>query len=230
MINQNESNSMISQSKLRGNIVFRQELKSLTPKCDAKFAIIFNIILFFIYTIFGVPIIIQSIDKLEYTHEYTNCKSDIDGYCEISIKINQPLVSPIYFYYEINNFYINHRDFVKSRIYSQLRGETHVDASNNNKCEGAKFVYEIFDNDTSRYRTHTNQTLSATDYANPCGLIAKNYFNDTEYMMTNSKGEEIIIDDKNIANDYDKNYMFKRHQNHSALQWIDVEDGKNFNF
>ncbi len=35
----------------------------------------------------------------------------------------------------------------------------------------------MFDNDTSRYKTYWNKTLKPYDYANPCGLVAKSYFN-----------------------------------------------------
>ena len=223
---QNELNINNSQSKPRGNIIFRQELKSLTPKCDAKFAIIFNLFLFMLFTIFGVPVLIQSIDRLEYRKEYTNCIADSQGYCEFPLEIEKTLVSPVYLYYQIDNFYSNHRDFVKSRIYSQLRGETHVDSTNNKICKGAIFVNEMFDNDTSRYLTHTGNPLNGTDYADPCGLIAKSYFNDTNYTLITPDNREIFINQTDIANHYDKNYMFKRNKNHSNLQWTDVEDGK----
>ena len=223
---QNDLNLNNSPLKTRGNIVFRQELKSLTPKCDAKFAIIFNLCLFTLFTIFGVPVMIQSIDRLEFRKEYTDCITDSDGYCEFPIEIEQTLNSPVYLYYQIDNFYSNHRDYVKSRIYSQLRGETHIDSSNNKICKGAKYVYEVFDNDTSRYFTHTGNPLNGTDYADPCGLIAKSYFNDTDYSLVTSDNREIFINDTDIANYYDKNFMFKRNKNHSSLQWMDVEDGK----
>lgn len=35
----------------------------------------------------------------------------------------------------------------------------------------------MFDNDTSRYKSYTGYPLKADDIANPCGLIAKNFFN-----------------------------------------------------
>jgi hypothetical protein len=215
---------------LRGNILTRQELKSLTPKCDAKCAIFFNVFLFIVFALLGLPIIYFSLNVVEYQIDYTNCEKDRHGYCNIKFTTNLTIGSPVYFYYEIHNFYMNHRDFVKSRSFAQLKGDVHVDSSNNSKCEGAVYINEIFDNDSSKYYTKWGKSLEPTDYANPCGLIAKSFFNDTEYTLTNYKGENFLIDDSDIANDYDRKYMFKRNVEYKKLQWLDVEDRIIINF
>jgi hypothetical protein len=69
---ENNYNSEIEAIKSRGNIIVRQELKSLTPRCDALFAIVLNLILIFIFLIFGIPIIIYSSNKIEYRKLYSN--------------------------------------------------------------------------------------------------------------------------------------------------------------
>ena len=87
-------------------------------------------------------------------------------------------MAPIFIYYEIHNFYINHKEFVRSRSYPQLRGEEHVNKLNNSDiCEGGQYIYQIFNNDTSKYKTFSNYPLNGKDFANPCGLIAKSFFN-----------------------------------------------------
>jgi hypothetical protein len=192
----------------KGNIIFRQELRSLTPKCDPKCAMIFNAILILIFFIFGIPILISANNIIEYPKEYTNCKLNED--CNIEIKVDEVMKAPIYLYYELNNFYMNHRDFVKSRSYPQLRGEVHDDSKTAKRCQGASLVSEMFDKDVSKYKTWTGKPLKGDDFANPCGLIAKSYFTDT-YKLFDSKGVAININDKNISNDYDKTYMFKRY-------------------
>ena len=58
--------------KTRGNIIFRQELNSLTPRCDAYFAIILNCILIFIFLAFGIPILLFSSNVVEYRKLYSN--------------------------------------------------------------------------------------------------------------------------------------------------------------
>ena len=86
------------------------------------------------------------------------------------------------------------------------------------------------DGDTDRYKTHTGLPLNANDFANPCGLVAKAYFNDT-YTLTQNKTENynvIEIKSDGIANDYDKKHVFKLYNNSENVQWINVEDGEYF--
>jgi len=69
---ENDNNSEIEAIKKRGNIIVRQELDSLTPRCDAIFAILLNLILIFIFLIFGIPILLYSSKKIEYRKLYSN--------------------------------------------------------------------------------------------------------------------------------------------------------------
>ena len=38
-------------------------------------------------------------------------------------------------------------------------------------------MWEMFDNDTSKYKSYSGYQLKVNDVANPCGLIAKSFFN-----------------------------------------------------
>ena len=132
--------------------------------------------------------------------------------------------APIFLYYELNNFYTNHRDFVRSKSYPQLRGEVHYDTRTSDRCQGASLVKEIFDNDSSKYISWKGKPLKGDDFANPCGLIAKSFFTDT-YKLLNSNGNVIKINETGISNEYDRTYMFKRYNESETKQWINVEDG-----
>jgi hypothetical protein len=44
-------------------------------------------------------------------------------------------------------------------------------------CTDALQIKDLFGNDTSKYKTYWGKPLKAEDYANPCGLIAKSFFN-----------------------------------------------------
>lgn len=68
----NEHDPNLENYKLRGNVVFRQELKSLTPKCDAAFAIVVYILLITIFLTFGIPILLYSSDVVQYRKGYSN--------------------------------------------------------------------------------------------------------------------------------------------------------------
>lgn len=208
---------------MKGNLIFRQELKSLTPKCDAKCAIIFMVILILIFIGTGLPIMLSANSIKEYSKEYSSCK--LGEECHVEIKVDELMKAPIFLYYELDNFYMNHRDFVKSRSYPQLRGEVHYDNKVALRCEGALFMSEIFDNDTSKYKTWSGKRLKGSDVANPCGLIAKSYFTDT-YTLLNDKAIAVTINEIGISNDYDRQYMFKRYNESDTRQWIDVENGK----
>jgi hypothetical protein len=83
---------------------------------------------------------------------------------------------PVLIYYQLDNFYLNHRYLVKSKIWAQLRGEVNVDSTQNNKCDGAVYMYEMFNNNTSKYFSYTGKPISGESYASPCGLIAKAMF------------------------------------------------------
>jgi len=97
-------------------------------------------------------------------------------YCDKTLQIKQDLQPPIYIYYELHNFYANHRDYVRSREFAQLRGEIFVSDLNNSLCEGARYVWEMFNNDTSKYYSRAGVRLNHYDFVNPCGFIAKSLF------------------------------------------------------
>ncbi len=80
----------------------------------------------------------------------------------------------------------------------------------------------MFD-DPARYKTYTGKPLSPDDFANPCGLIARAYF-DEEYVLHDPKNLKVFINETNIANSFERNDFFKRHADSEEIQWIDVEN------
>lgn len=210
-----------SKPLLRGNIVLRQELKSYTPNCNIKFAIFSYVILIILFLAFGLPILIISSKIIEVSMDFTDCLSLV---CSHSFTVNDTISPPIYLYYEIDNFYSNHRYYQKSKVVDQLRGRLHVDSLGNIDCKGAIYVYEMFDNDTSKYHTYTGESLKAEDYANPCGLIAKSYYNDTNFHLNNTRGEDWFINETYITNAYDRKFVFGQIANSTSIQWINVID------
>jgi hypothetical protein len=98
------------------------------------------------------------------------------NYCSYTVSIDEDIITPALIYYQLDNFFLNHRYLVKSKIWAQLRGEVHVDSSNNNRCTGAIYMNEMFDNDTSKYFSYTGKPIAGNAFANPCGLIAKSFF------------------------------------------------------
>lgn len=80
--------------------------------------------------------------------------------CTISITVSETMKSPIFVYYQLSNFYQNHRQYVKSYSYEQLLGNYKLDKD------------ELRDLGCSSLVQNGSKTL------NPCGLIANSLFND----------------------------------------------------
>ena len=169
------------------------------------------------------------VNKYKKNYDFNFKKNSLIEKCTKIITIKETIPAPVFVYYELTNFYSNHRDYVKSKIWSQLRGETHINSKNNSNCEGAKLMKEMFDGNSLRYNTYKGKPLKGDDFANPCGLAAKAFFNDTYILSTKpeepNKPRFINVSSKGIAATYDVDNVFKRINNSENLQWVDVEDG-----
>jgi hypothetical protein len=99
----------------------------------------------------------------------------VDHSCNVTLTVPKKMKHPVYVYYELTNFYQNHRRYVKSRNDQQLRGDkvSSLDACNPlaTTANGSAII--------------------------PCGLIAWSLFNDT-YVFTSSVGQ-ILVDNTGIA-------------------------------
>ncbi len=72
---------------------------------------------------FGIQIRAESLAVWEYVEDYTELKSkDGKNEIEVTFEVKNPIDKTIYLFYEISNFYQNHRRFLKSRDYPQLSG------------------------------------------------------------------------------------------------------------
>ena len=91
--------------------------------------------------------------------------------CDINFSISKKLTQPIYFYYELDNFYQNHRLYVQSKDSQQLAGNIRS-VSQLSSCDPV-----VKNSDLDSGTTAIDGTaLVADEPANPCGLIAKSYF------------------------------------------------------
>ena len=65
-------------------------------------------------------------------------------------------------------------------------------------------------------KTISGKVLEPSAPANPCGLVAKSFFNDSYefYKGSISTGNNITIDDSNIAWESDVEYKFKNSENY----------------
>lgn len=117
---------------------------------------------------------------------------DCNGTCLVNVT-NIDMKAPIYFYYKLENYYQNHRRYVKSRNDAQLRGEKVDQLSSLEDCQ----PYASLNGDSSPANLYL-----------PCGLIAKSLFNDT-YILRNSNGTAVSLSKEGIAWPSDLDSKFK---------------------
>jgi len=159
--------------------------------------------------------------KIRYDN-LNNCdlsnKNFTSNICNISIVIEETFDPPIMVYYQLENFYQDHRRYIKSKSLPQLRGDNLTLENIKSDCDPILTIKDL-----GFYKSLGNHTFAPTDIANPCGLIAKSLFNDT-YSIFDNEDNELFINETNIAWDSDKKGRFKKHFNSSYLQWTDVEN------
>lgn len=131
--------------------------------------------------------------------KYMNTSNVTYSYCDVSITIPEKMEAPIYIYYELTNYYQNHRRYVKSRSDAQLAGEKAT--SLDDYCSPQTYL-------------PGNKTAEGTIV--PCGLIAWSVFNDT-YKLTvvGDKDEALTVTDKGIALKTDRENRFSDKVNFS---------------
>ncbi|GBG72895.1 hypothetical protein CBR_g12615 [Chara braunii] len=131
---------------------------------------------------------------------------ETDKLCTINLTIPRTMSPPIFVYYQLDNFYQNHRRYVKSRSDVQLR--TGDNAGISTKCKPKDCVQV---NGSSDGATGSCQPIV------PCGLVAWSFFNDSYSLTLTSSGLDpssasslspglnrtLDVDEKGIAWDSD---------------------------
>ena len=119
--------------------------------------------------------------------------------------ITDAVKGPVYVYYQLDNFYQNHRRYVMSRSYAQLMGTPITETQAKLQCD------PIITNANMGVTTSVDGTaLEPNDIAYPCGLIAKSVFTDSYVLSTTSDMNTLVdIDSSDIAWKSDVEYKFK---------------------
>ncbi|KAG6499261.1 hypothetical protein ZIOFF_039018 [Zingiber officinale] len=108
----------------------------------------------------------------------------IDKTCTKTLKVPKHMSQPIYVYYQLDNFYQNHRRYVKSRNDAQLRK-----ASEANETSGCD----------------PERTANGAPIV-PCGLIAWSLFNDTYSFAIRNRN--LTVNKKDISWKSDRDHKF----------------------
>jgi len=74
-----------------------------------------------IFIAVGIALTIASNSVVESSKRY-DAVCDGDKKCNVTLEVDEKMEKPVYLYYQLENFYQNHRRYVKSRNDDQLRG------------------------------------------------------------------------------------------------------------
>jgi hypothetical protein len=135
--------------------------------------------------------------------------------CTITFTPSTTMKSPN-LYYRVSNFYANHRNFVKSIDYAQLRADS-TDAGSD--CSPVTDNKDI----STPLLALDGSTLSPDEDVNPCGLRAKYLFTDS-FTLAKTAGGAITIDQTKISHSVDRNSRFQNPNNFMSIQWHEAED------
>lgn len=99
------------------------------------------------------------------------------------------MTGPVFVYYELRNFYQNHRLYAKSLSSDQLKGNTPSNSNLKSDCDPIIYNKDLFVSNAI-----DGTPLDPNGFANPCGMIAYTLFNDTF-----SLGSAVSISETGIA-------------------------------
>lgn len=109
-------------------------------------------------------------------------------FCQVSFKLDEDVDGPLYVYYELRNYYQNHRRYFKSISYSQLLGLKLTESDVQLSCSPL--------------------LKNGSMLLNPCGLVANSLFNDI--ITFDNTNNQLTMDEDNIALTIDKDHLFKQ--------------------
>ncbi|GMN60672.1 hypothetical protein TIFTF001_029761 [Ficus carica] len=177
----------------------QQELPACKPILTPRWVISAFMLVSIVFIPIGVASLFASRDVVEIVDRYeTECvptrfrddkvqyiQSAEDKSCNRTITVPKRMKRPIYVYYQLDNFYQNHRRYVKSRSDKQLRSNESAD--------------DVSTCDPEDRTPGQNPIV-------PCGLIAWSLFNDTYSFSRNN--QSLAVNKKGISWKSDREHKF----------------------
>ncbi|KAH7484774.1 hypothetical protein KRP22_005938 [Phytophthora ramorum] len=145
--------------------------------------------------------------------------------CRITFTIEKEMKAPVYLYYQLDNFYQNHRRYVQSRSDAQLRGDATASTSD---CSPLTTT----GGGMSKYNSTAEDAIgsNSTDYTlMPCGLIANSLFNDIFWVNKLTTGgktyyQNDTYEGKTLVNLVDQTGIAWKSDVETKFQNIDLAD------
>uniref|UniRef100_A0A5B6ZY11 ALA-interacting subunit n=1 Tax=Davidia involucrata TaxID=16924 RepID=A0A5B6ZY11_DAVIN len=176
----------------------QQELPACKPILTPRWVISAFMLVSMVFIPIGVASLFASRDVVEIIDRYeTECiplasrsdkikyiQSPGDKTCNRTLTVRKHMKKPIYVYYQLDNFYQNHRRYVKSRSDEQLKSlKSESDVSDCKPEDNANGLPIV-----------------------PCGLIAWSLFNDTYSFSRNN--QQLSVNKKGISWKSDRDHKF----------------------
>ncbi|RCN34898.1 CDC50 family protein, LEM3 family [Ancylostoma caninum] len=180
------SDEKILKNKPKASKLRQQQLPAWQPILTASTVIPTVIGVGVIFIPIGIALFLASESVKEYTLDYTDCT--VGKQCSLTFNISEDMKGDVYIYYYLENYFQNHRRYVKSRNDKQFLGN----------------VLEV--SDCEPFAVNENNIPIA-----PCGAIANSKFNDTYELVYVRSGARIPVPvTKNgVLWDVDKDRKFK---------------------
>ena len=193
----------------------QQELKSCVPLYRPLSVILFFLITGIIFIPIGIAVFVVSNNCVEYSVMYYGKDSPVkcqdNTTCEFTFAIDEPIKTPVYVYYQLTNFYQNHREYLRSRSNTQLKGNDITQYSQLTDCAP---------------KVSLNDSKDPKYFYEPCGLVAHSFFNDTFKLhmkeSANSTGNstELVLNKQNINWKSDKK-LFQNPKQRNGIKVVD---------
>jgi hypothetical protein len=179
------------------NTNFKQQtLPAWTPTLTPVSVVVCFAMIGIPFVIIGVLLLQASNSIVEYEVRYDNdpaCKitaNNMEKTCTVEFKVQDKMEGDVYVYYQLKNFYQNHRTYVKSRSDKQLLG-TELEKDEMDDCLPRKYA----------------KLNGVKKQLWPCGLVANSLFNDVISLPSDSP---YTLDETGIAWDTDVENKFNQ--------------------
>ena len=126
-----------------------------------------------IFITIGIAIGIANAKLFEKSMQY-DLKCDKDKKCVLDFTMDEKIDPPIFIYYQLDNFFQNHRKYITSRSLEQLAG---IGISLKKATDLCDPIIRNKDIKIPLKSYAKNIILDPEGIASPCGLVAKSVFN-----------------------------------------------------
>ncbi|KAJ0042590.1 hypothetical protein Pint_18315 [Pistacia integerrima] len=225
----NSSSSSSRTKKPKYSKFTQQELPACKPILTPGYVImIFTAVgVIFIpvglFSLFASESVVEIVDRYDIDCVPSNYSSNMLAYiqstatnktCTRSLNITKEMKSPVFIYYQLDNFYQNHRRYAQSVCFSYTIyfEESTCDHRHRNLKIAFRYVKSRSDKQlrSSKYESDTKDCAPEATSKGfpivPCGLTAWSLFNDTYGFSVKNKALE--VSKKNIAWKSDKGHKF----------------------